>query len=175
MKFGEYLLSQIEPERIYMIKTMEETQLHIPVTGSVTSLTTPLHINAAGRQLEKGAATQEEFFTFVEQQIRKIEKFTRDRVTEYRQKLASILSRVDALVVRHPTAEELVSDPEDEDCRQQLHATGDSFLRLEKYVNLNFMGFIKILKKHDKRLPNPCRAFYIANNLGYGVITPMSW
>jgi hypothetical protein len=24
------------------------------------------------------------------------------------------------------------------------------------------MGFHKILKKHDKRLPNPCRSFYIA-------------
>lgn len=23
------------------------------------------------------------------------------------------------------------------------------------------MGFHKILKKHDKRLPNPCQAFYI--------------
>ncbi len=34
--------------------------------------------------------------------------------------------------------------------------------RLEKYVNLNFTGFHKILKKHDKRLPNPCRAFYTA-------------
>ena len=34
--------------------------------------------------------------------------------------------------------------------------------RLEKFVNLNFTAFHKILKKHDKRLPNPCRAFYTA-------------
>lgn len=34
--------------------------------------------------------------------------------------------------------------------------------RLEKFVNLNFTGFHKILKKHDKRLPNPCKAFYVA-------------
>lgn len=33
--------------------------------------------------------------------------------------------------------------------------------RLEKYVNLNVTGFHKILKKHDRRLPNPCKAFYI--------------
>lgn len=33
---------------------------------------------------------------------------------------------------------------------------------LEKYVNLNFMGFHKILKKHDRRLPNPCKEFYMA-------------
>jgi SPX domain protein involved in polyphosphate accumulation len=29
-------------------------------------------------------------------------------------------------------------------------------------VNLNFTAFHKILKKHDKRLPNPCKAFYIS-------------
>ena len=28
-------------------------------------------------------------------------------------------------------------------------------------MNLNFTGFHKILKKHDKRLPNPCKSFYI--------------
>jgi SPX domain protein involved in polyphosphate accumulation len=38
----------------------------------------------------------------------------------------------------------------------------DVFLKLEKYVNINFTGFHKILKKHDRRLPNPCKAFYIA-------------
>lgn len=31
---------------------------------------------------------------------------------------------------------------------------------MEKYVNLNFTGIHKILKKHDRRLPNPCKAFY---------------
>lgn len=29
-------------------------------------------------------------------------------------------------------------------------------------MNLNFTGFHKILKKHDRRLPNPCKDFYIA-------------
>ena len=37
-------------------------------------------------------------------------------------------------------------------------------MQLEKYVNLNYMGFHKILKKHDKMLPaTPCRQFYIAH------------
>jgi hypothetical protein len=29
-------------------------------------------------------------------------------------------------------------------------------------VNLNFTGFYKILKKHDRHLPNPCKTFYTA-------------
>ena len=36
------------------------------------------------------------------------------------------------------------------------------FLTVEKYVNINFMGFHKILKKHDKYCPlNPCKTFYV--------------
>lgn len=45
---------------------------------------------------------------------------------------------------------------------QQVDAAAQQFLHLEKYVNLNFTGFHKILKKHDKRLPNPCKSFYIS-------------
>ncbi len=51
---------------------------------------------------------------------------------------------------------------EAENLKIQVELAGEDFLKLEKYVNLNFMGFHKILKKHDKRLPNPCRAFYTA-------------
>ena len=41
---------------------------------------------------------------------------------------------------------------------------GDEFLALEKYVNLNYLGFHKILKKHDKNLPHaPCQQFYVAH------------
>jgi SPX domain protein involved in polyphosphate accumulation len=44
----------------------------------------------------------------------------------------------------------------------QIDVVATKFLKLEKFVNLNFTAFHKILKKHDKRLPNPCKAFYIS-------------
>ena len=44
--------------------------------------------------------------------------------------------------------------------KQKVEIVGENFLKLEKYVNLNVTGFHKILKKHDRRLPNPCKAFY---------------
>ena len=32
----------------------------------------------------------------------------------------------------------------------------------EKYVNLNYLGFHKAVKKHDKQLPHaPCQQFYM--------------
>ncbi|EFJ45121.1 hypothetical protein VOLCADRAFT_94637, partial [Volvox carteri f. nagariensis] len=38
---------------------------------------------------------------------------------------------------------------------------GEEYLRLEKYVNLNYTGLQKILKKHDKLIPSaPCWNFY---------------
>ena len=45
--------------------------------------------------------------------------------------------------------------------RDIIEKAGEQFLKLEKFVNLNFTGFHKILKKHDRRLPNPCRTFYL--------------
>lgn len=58
-----------------------------------------------------------------------------------------------------------LADPHrDEKLLKEAKDIGDEFLALEKYVNLNYMGFHKILKKHDKRLPHtPCRQFYVAH------------
>lgn len=85
-----------------------------------------------------------------------------NQVDEYRSSLVAIESRVDAVLGKYSNREDLLKDPEIDICRHLVQSCGDSFLRLEKYVNLNFMGFVKILKKHDKHLPNPCRAFYTA-------------
>ena len=45
--------------------------------------------------------------------------------------------------------------------KKEVDEVGEEFLRLEKYVNLNYTGFHKILKKHDRWLTNPCRTFYL--------------
>lgn len=45
--------------------------------------------------------------------------------------------------------------------KKEVDEIGEEFLRLEKYVNLNYTGFHKILKKHDRWLTNPCRTFYL--------------
>lgn len=80
----------------------------------------------------------------------KVEKFTLQKVTELREKINLIEHRMKN---ENPT-KEVVSAAADE--------IANDFLILEKYVNINFMGFHKILKKHDKNLPNnPCKAFYV--------------
>ena len=46
--------------------------------------------------------------------------------------------------------------------KERVEEIAQHFLQLEKYVNLNFTGFHKILKKHDRHLPNPSKTFYIS-------------
>lgn len=143
------------------LKSMEATRLAVPDEGIGSSLSTPIPTTMEGMQLDN-ISSQEDFFTLLDREMKKIELFTKERVQEYRATLAVIESQVDGLRSKYPDRDAFMQDPGILTFRQQVQSCGDSFLRLEKYVNLNFMGFVKILKKHDKHLPNPCRAFYTA-------------
>lgn len=169
MKYGEYLKSQKIPEweEAYMdydtlknmIKGLEEAQLLVPVEAGIgTSLSIPAPTNAAGVHVK--GVTQEEFFSFLESQMKKIEHFTKLMVDEVRTTLADAERKLNLMLGPNDNID-LLDSPEGEECRAQVEVSASTFLKLEKFVNLNFMGFSKILKKHDKRLPNPCRAFYL--------------
>jgi SPX domain protein involved in polyphosphate accumulation len=104
--------------------------------------------------IEGPQISQEDFFGFLEQEMRKIEQFTKKQVTEIRRVLSEVETKV--------TLSDIIGNKvELAELQKQVEKAGEDFLKLEKYVNLNFMGFHKILKKHDRRLPNPCRAFYL--------------
>ncbi len=52
-------------------------------------------------------------------------------------------------------------DADQEVLKSTAKDIGDEYLQLEKYCNLNYAGLQKILKKHDKLLPEvPCYYFY---------------
>jgi SPX domain protein involved in polyphosphate accumulation/uncharacterized membrane protein YidH (DUF202 family) len=167
MKFGEYLHAQKAPEwqNYYidydqlklLIKELEETLLAAaPINQRTASLSVPLPTNAAGMPVEQ--MSQENFYAFLEQEMRKIEQFTKKQVDQIRRNLSEAERKIN-LALAGLTAK---SEAELEALKSQVEQAGEDFLKLEKYVNLNFMGFHKILKKHDKHLPNPCRTFYTA-------------
>ena len=117
------------------------------------SLTTPPQTNARGLAQTNSTATEEAFLKMIDAELTKVEKFTLEKVTEIRQSIA--------------TAEDSIGRLDNEAVKEQADKIADDFLRLEKYVNINFMGFHKILKKHDKYLPNnPCKAFYVSRMHG---------
>lgn len=102
--------------------------------------------------------TQEQFFSFIEQEIRKIDIFTKRQVRDIRQTLVECESEGNVLACDHGPNKAVSMQT----LRAKIEKCGEDFLRLEKYVNMNFTGFHKILKKHDRHLPNPCKAFYTA-------------
>jgi SPX domain protein involved in polyphosphate accumulation len=100
MKFGEHLISHkfkewedkyLDYDRLKkMIKNLEA--LHInrnPTLGTGgTSLSVPVPTNAAGIPLERPEeATQEQFYSFLEQEMKKIEKFTKETVRMFMKNL----------------------------------------------------------------------------------------
>jgi SPX domain protein involved in polyphosphate accumulation len=111
-------------------------------------MTVPPQTDARGLAVSNQTVTEEEFLRQMDVQLAKVEKFTLQKVSELRSKIESLETNPDQKeAVNMDKADEIAND----------------FLRLEKYVNINFMGFHKILKKHDKNLPNvPCKAFYVS-------------
>lgn len=114
------------------------------------SLSVPPPTNARGLPQSVSNVTEETFTHAMDEEMEKVESFTLAKVTELRQRIVGVEAKLKNL----PSSEEEITKLADE--------VAEAFLRLEKYVNINFMGFHKILKKHDKHVPNnPCRAYYL--------------
>jgi SPX domain protein involved in polyphosphate accumulation len=112
------------------------------------SLTIAPPTNAQGVPLSSFHTTEETFTKAMDIEMQKVESFTLTKVTELRQQLSAVETKLGNL------PKEEITKLTDE--------IADAFLVLEKYVNINFMGFHKILKKHDKYVPSiPCKVFYV--------------
>jgi len=170
MKFGQQMLESMvkEWEPYYMrynllkkiIKKLEERHVSSPQERSYfLSISIPPSTNAAAQpqegSLEAGdpSPMQEEFFKTLEKDMKSVQDFTDRRL----QIMRDMLEAARQLVQK---ANETRQTKDRDTAKAALDNLGEEVLRLEKFVNLNFTGFQKILKKHDRRLPSPCRAFY---------------
>ncbi|CAM9311580.1 unnamed protein product, partial [Heterosigma akashiwo] len=159
MKFGRHLLENMEAdwEEYYvpyrklkkMIKALVAKNVGIqPTYFQEVSLSAPPPTNAAAQVDEDmESVTQETFFEEISRQLERMEEFTDTKVNQIKEELKALQAKIGT-----------VPNKEVETDVAQL---AGAFLRLEKYVNLNITAFRKILKKHDKRLPNPAKAFYM--------------
>ena len=90
----------------------------------------------------------------MDSELTKVETFTLSKVTELRTQLHGIENKINLT--------DLVDELDVHEASKLTDKVAEDFLTLEKYVNINFMGFHKILKKHDKYCPtNPCKTFYV--------------
>jgi SPX domain protein involved in polyphosphate accumulation len=137
-----------------MFNAYSKLQRSVDQDSRQVSLTTPAPTNAQGVQLESASVTEEAFFSCMDSELTKVEAFTLRKVTELRNLIADTESKMRDLDITDETAVN--------NLQAQADDIASKFLTLEKYVNINFMGFHKILKKHDKFCPaNPCKTFYI--------------
>lgn len=89
------------------------------------SLTTPPQTNAQGNAATGEGVTEEHFLKNIDAELTKVEKFTLEKVTELRDKIVE--------------AEGKIGKAKNEKVVALADNIADSFLRLEKYVNINFM------------------------------------
>ncbi len=98
--------------------------------------------NAAAMPSEFGRTpsnqiTQEIFYSVIEEEMRKIEQFTNNQVKDIRR----VLKEVDGNLSLLPKVN---SDEEREsayaDVQDKVEQVGETFLKLEKFVNLNVTG-----------------------------------
>ena len=176
MKFGNYLVDKERSswagkyldyaglkELIKSASREHEAQgsfdVYSPRTASLTVL----------RGENRRDSAEELFFRKLEDEVDKIGGFTSSQVQSLRSRLYDLQQRIVAAGLHqagHGEGSDGSSDKAklQEELLEEAKDIGDEFLQLEKYVNLNYMGFHKILKKHDKQLPHsPCRQFYISH------------
>lgn len=174
MKYGQHLRENIAPE--YgpdpYLNYAELDEIIRVLSGKapasadqskrVVSMSTPPPTNAQGLpQHASETLTEEAFFAAVDAELTKVEKFTLAQVTELRKSMDGVESKLGS-ASEGGGGIDLSQEDEAEKLMLEADEVAASFLRLEKYVNINFMGFHKILKKHDKYCSaNPCKAFYV--------------
>ena len=102
------------------------------------SLTAPPPTNAAGRQLTAADSpvTEEDFYSCVDGELVKVENFTSEKVTKLRSDINEVEKGVNVM------GENAGQSTKDK-IRGKADAVAMSFLVLEKYVNINFMGKCK--------------------------------
>ena len=147
-----------------IVKALTKTELRMPerdqkdYTTSLTVQGLPSHF--AGKLGTKDV-TQEDFFKAIDRNVQKIGNFTAMQVKQAQKLLDSLEREVD-VACRNKEAG-ILPDTGIQALEMRAKEIGDTFLDLEKYININYTGFYKILKKHDKNLPStPARQFYMA-------------
>ncbi len=176
MKFAAELKRKAEPEWkiMYldyntlkdMLKTLASKAAYAPElnaldgkSSGVVSLSIPTPAGKDEAQVVS-LVTEEDFFTLLESEITKIEEFTSNQVQAMRDKLSVLQKKVTAALKRDGSLGGNDLAP----LIQEANEISLSFLRIEKFANLNYRAIYKSLKKHDKLLPRSpqCRKFYMS-------------
>jgi len=105
--------------------------------------------------------TEADFFNLLEAELKKVDEFTESNVQEIKKRAERLEGEVETYLQNQSSMSDDKKAALKEELTKRAQTIGDEFLKIEKFANLNFLATHKILKKHDKNLPIPCRRFYI--------------
>ena len=142
MKFAKHLGTHITPEwskqyiQYDQMKVMLYIALEMAPSAEVLGETVPK---------KYFACFDEAFFTFCTKELIKINTFYFDKLAEATQKFITLKSEFEGKKKKLPRKKVM-------DLKLAFSEFYLSLILLQNYQNLNFTGFRKILKKHDKLL-----------------------
>lgn len=171
MKFGQYLEANKRPDwgpyyinykALKDLISLSAQETRNEEAGGISNVreTSLSVVRTTGRQ----ETAEERFFKRLEAEVSKIGAFTAELVSQLRSKMSKLQAEAASIVGELGDGTNKDIEKKRTKLLEEAKQFGDDFLALEKYVNLNYMGFHKILKKHDKNIPTaPCRQFYVAH------------
>ena len=167
MKFGRYFLRKQLPawEDCYVRYKLLNDIIKATVEGNSASVSENSEKHKVVVSLSAAAALSPastsppisgDFFDVLEADMKMVDAFSDGEAARIRREVSYLKEKVERMSGT-TTAEEVLV------LREDASILGNEFLKLESYANLNFMAIHKILKKHDKKLPQtPCRQLYIS-------------
>ena len=97
----------------------------------------------------------ESFFTFCDKELAKINTFYAEKIAEATRKFAMLKSELEGPESENLVKKKKIQKRKNVDMKLAFSEFYLSLILLQNYQNLNFTGFRKILKKHDKLLKTP--------------------
>lgn len=160
MKFAEHLGAHITPEWRKQYIQYEEMKAMLYAAIEQAPSDEVVEEEVAQRYL---ARFDESFFTFCDRELTKINTFYAEKLAEATRKFATLKSELEG-----DASANLASGGGPKKFQQRRRKVMDlklafsefylSLILLQNYQNLNFTGFRKILKKHDKLVKNEAGA-----------------
>merc|ERR1719242_2307160 len=98
------------------------------------------------------ARFDESFFTFCDKELAKINTFYAEKIAEATRKFAMLKSELELPDTEQINKKKKIQRRKNVDMKLAFSEFYLSLILLQNYQNLNFTGFRKILKKHDKLL-----------------------
>jgi len=126
---------------------------------------TPRVTSLSVQRPDAGGGAQDLFYKKLDDELAKIGDFSVRQMTDLRTRLTGLAEEVEAFLeaAGRPGGAVDRESPAYQGLVRAAKDIGSEYLAMEKFVNLNYMGVHKILKKHDKNVKEqPIRQFYIS-------------